>query len=57
MDWKKRLRAMSISKKLEEKGLTLSKEEIRGLLRQVKDFAVAQKRTLTDEEVFALVKK
>jgi isopropylmalate/homocitrate/citramalate synthase len=49
--------AMSLSKKLEEKGLTLSKEETRVLLRQVKEFAIAHKRTLTDEEFFALVKK
>jgi len=27
------------------------------LLRQVKEFAIAHKRTLTDEEFFALVKK
>ena len=48
---------MSLTKKLEEKGLTLSKEGTRALLRQVKDFAIAHKRTLTDEEFFALVKK
>jgi len=48
--------AMSLVKKLEEKGVTLSKEEIRELLKQVKDFAVAHKRTLTDEEFFSLVK-
>ena len=49
--------AMSLIKKLEEKGLTSSKEEIRELLRQVKDFAITHKRTLTDEEFFALAKK
>jgi isopropylmalate/homocitrate/citramalate synthase len=49
--------AMSLVKKLEEKGLTLSKEEIHELLRRVKDFAITHKRTLTDKEFFALVKK
>lgn len=48
---------MSLAKKLEERGLMLPKEALRELLGRVKAFAVAHKRTLTDEEFFALVKK
>ena len=49
--------AMSLIKKLEEKGISLSKEEVGELLKQVKTFAINHKRTLTDEEFLALVKK
>ncbi len=48
---------MSLAKKLEERGLTLPKDALRELLGRVKAFAVAHKRTLTDEEFFALVKQ
>ena len=47
--------AKSLVKKLEERNLTLSNEEVRELLKQVKEFAIAHKRTLTDDEFFALV--
>jgi len=48
--------AQSLVKKLEERDLVLSKEEIRELLRKVKDFAISHKRTLSDEEFFDLLR-
>jgi len=49
--------AVSIINKLAERGMTLSKEEVQDLLRQVKEFAVTHKRTLTDEEFFAMAEQ
>lgn len=47
----------SLAKKLEDNGLTLSKEAMRELVGKVKDFAIAHKRALTDEEFLDLAKK
>lgn len=42
-------------KKLEEKGIVLSRAEIGELLKKVKEFAISHKRNLTDEEFFSLL--
>ena len=47
----------SLVKKLEERGMTISKEETSELLRKVKSFAITHKRTLTDKEFFALLRQ
>lgn len=49
--------AKSIVNKLEERGLTFSREQVTELLGIVKDYAIEHKRTLTDDEFFNFAKK
>jgi len=49
--------AKVLAKKLEERGITMSREETKELLKEVKKFAILHKRALTDEEFFNLANK
>lgn len=49
--------AKVLASKLEEKGITASKEEIQELLVEVKEYAIKHRRALEDEEFFALADK
>ena len=49
--------AKSIEAKLHQAGITLSPDSIHPLLEDVKDFALKEKRSLTDEEFFTLADK
>jgi isopropylmalate/homocitrate/citramalate synthase len=53
----KKIGGKAFVKKLEERGINLPENEKRELLAQVKAYAIAHKRTLTDEEFFTLAQK
>jgi len=46
-----------IAKKLEEKGISASRDEVKELLFEVKEFAISNKRALEDKEFFDLADK
>lgn len=49
--------AQVIAKKLEERGITAAREEVKELLLEVKEFAISHKRALEEEEFFSLANK
>ncbi len=49
--------AVSIVNKLTERDFTLQREQVSALLNEVKSFAIAHKRALSDDEFFDLAKK